>query len=410
MSNEADSRHTTTRPRWGETAAQVPDAGTVEPPSGKKDTGWSLGDVPNRSWWNWLHWAASVFFRYIENFLALGLTRNHVMAGAANTEGLITNGAALSVNVSFARCWIAGGMYKVPAAVNLALAAADPTDARADLIYAHLSGGSPVFAVVTGTPSATLPLPVPATPAGGCPIGTARVAAAAVVPSAITSLREFGALSLDRIIVTNRFDGGIVGGVPIFQVFSDTGLENGAFFGDNADPLLQANVDLDYLALDPERFTFFTSIVRKYDMPASIFRKVTDVAGNTTDLNNIANGGAWTFDGTSFQWLQGPVQIPNGGIITAFRVRGNRADNTRGLIVEFWKINKTTNAKTMIGSVVNPLGSGGSGNFTLSVTGLSEAVDQTCTYVMEIDGRGGNPSDMWNAEVEYTELNPFDGL
>src|SRR5687767_10805493 len=135
MANEGNSRHTTPHPRWGETAAQVPNAtNVVEPSGGKKDTGWVPGvDTLVGEWLNWIAWATGVFFRYIENSRALLWPRNQVMAGAGSGEGAVTAGAGLSINVAQGRVWIAGQMQLVTAATNLALAAADPTNGRIDL-------------------------------------------------------------------------------------------------------------------------------------------------------------------------------------------------------------------------------------------------------------------------------------
>ena len=40
-------------PRWAETVAEVEDANLTEPPSGQKDTGWTLSQVPPSAFENW---------------------------------------------------------------------------------------------------------------------------------------------------------------------------------------------------------------------------------------------------------------------------------------------------------------------------------------------------------------------
>lgn len=400
MAGEANSRDTVPNYRWGETAGGGSvSANVAEPSGGKKNTGWVPGvDGLVGEWLNWLSWAAGVFLRYLENVLGLGLTDNHVMSGAAGTEGVITAGVGLSVNVTSSRVWIDGAMYTVSAASNLALAAADPTNPRTDLIYAHLSGGIPVYAVVTGTASASLPPPTPALPAGSVQIGTARVAAAAVVPSVILSLREFGRLSLDRVIARERLDVGDVAGTPVVTISDASGLGNGITVGG----VFFANPDLGLIGVDAEAVTFLAAIRRKFDLSGADFQ----VSGGSPAL---AASGDYVGASAGVDEVLAAVHIPNGGTITAIRLYGNRASNTDGLSIEIRKRAKGSGALTAIGLVDNA-GTGATGDFILASTGLSESVTQAGVYMFRVQWLGGGVVEFWAAEVEWDELNPFDGI
>jgi hypothetical protein len=411
MSNEADSRHTTPFPRWGETAAQVPSVNVVEPSGGKKDLGWVPGaEGVVGEWWNWLHWAAGVFFRYVENALGLGLIYNHVMAGAAGTEGVVTAGAGLSVNVSSSRCWIGGGMYKVPAATNLALAAADPTHARLDLVYSKVTAGAPLYAVVTGTPSATLPLPVPAVPAGGTAIATVQVNAAAVVPGAVTSLREFGGLQLDRIIARRRIDVGDITGTPSVTLSDASGLGNGITVGDPADPTFQANADLDIIVLHPEAVSFTAAIVRRFDIDALDFR-VTSGTGGAETVTFLADGSLVLGSGGTQDYARAPARVPNAGTITVVRVRGSKVAAADGLTVQLFKRDKATGTVTdLTAGGANNEGVAGSPFVLAKSLPVPEVVDQSATYFVQLKGGASGGATIFSATVEWEETRPFDGL
>jgi hypothetical protein len=405
MANEANSRDTVPQFRWGETSGGGSvSANVVEPSSGKKDTGWVPGvDGIVGEWWNWLHWAARVAFRYTENAFGLGLVDNHVMAGAINTEGVITNGAGLTVNVSSARCWIGGALYTVPAATNLALAAADPSDDRLDLVYAKTSGSPavPSYAVVTGTPSGTLPLPTPALPAGGVVIGTVKVAAAATTPSTKASLREFGRVSLDRVIARERLDVGDVSGTPVVTILDAAGLSNGLTVGDPTDPILQANPGLDVITLHPEAVTFSSSIRRKFDVDGSSFVS----QGPAT----LENDGSLALQSSEVAWA--PVRVPHGCSITAVRVHGGKVSTPDGISeLHLYARAKATGALTDLGPATGNDGVAGS-PFTLeALISPAHVVTQTKTYFIEIHGAASSGAVVYGAEVEYEETNPFDGI
>lgn len=417
MANEANSRHTTPFPRWGETTAQVPNASNVsEPSGGKKDVGWVPGgEGITGQWWNWLHWAAGVFFRYIENALLLAYPDNHVMAGAPDTEGVVSNGAGLTVNVTAARVWLDGQMHKVPAATNLALAVADPTDARVDLVYAHLVALAPVYAVVTGTPSATLPLPVPAVPAGGVALYTVQVNAAGATPGSKVDVREFGAFTVDRITGRKKLYVGEVSSTPVFEVNSDTSLISGVIIGDPTDPLLVGNVFLDQLYLSADRVQFIEVVTRQLDLPGSAF----NASGFVDDPNSIGapingaysntTGGGWQGDADDAANVVAPVQLPDGVTITRVRAYGNRVDDARGLSFDLYARVKATGSPTSVATKSNNIGSGATGDFTLSDP-VSVVVDQGNYYELSVTWIGHGQCKLRGAEIEYTESKPWQSV
>jgi hypothetical protein len=405
MANEANSRDTVPNFRWGETAGGASvSVNVVAPSSGKQDTGWIPGsDGIVGEWWNWLHWAARVAFRYVENFFGLDLVYNHVLTGAAGTEGVITDGAGLSINVSSARCWIGGAMYTVPAAVNLALAAADPSDPRLDLVYARATGSPavPSYAVVTGTPDPSVP--TPALPAGGCAIGTVRVNAAAVAPGTKLSLREFGGLQMDRLIARKRIDVGDIGGTPAVTIRDTAGI----VVGDPANPTFWA-IGGDFVMVDPTLFGFSggASITRKCDLSPADFTGVHGggfavVGADSADNYNLTVFSAGTLE------LIAPVQVPNGATIKAFRAYGEKVgtgDVTVSLIARS-KIGGSF-SPTNIDTTGKPIGT-----FMVEQTGLSVLVDQSFVYFIRlVFSAVAQPVKVWAAEVEYTEINPFDSL
>ena len=403
MAYEAESRDTVALPRWGETTGGAAVSGNVvEPSSGKKDTGWLPGaEGIVGEWWNWCHWATGVFFRYIENIFSLIWTRNHVLRGCAPTEGVVTAGTGLAVNVTSARVWISGKMYTVPAATDLPLAAADPTDPRRDLIYARVTLGAPEWAVETGTPAPSYP--VPATPAGGCAVYTVKVLATGTVPSTITDVREFGALSVDRMLVDNQFSAGDLGSVKVIEVNGSAGLGSGLFIGDTSNPLLQGNVDLDYLAVDPARFRFFAArtITQSIDISAFQEASVTPNSNWDSDCN---------YTTLLSDVLIANLNLPVGATVTALRVYGTKSVDTAGIIVHLGRKQKTTgvwdNTGLQIASTAgDPIGvfaeASGSGSFT-TVTGYFYGVR------IITDGSGAQVT-IWGVDVDYTVTQPFVG-
>jgi hypothetical protein len=404
MANEADSRETVPNFRWGETAGGASvSANVVEPPSGQKDVGWAPGDGLVAGWWNFCAWAARVAFRYLENWLGLDLPYNHVLTGAASTEGVVTNGAGLSVNVSSSRCWIGGSMYVVPAAANLALAAADPSDPRLDLVYARTTGSPavPSYAVVTGTPDPATP--TPALPAGGCPIATVRVNAAAVAPGTKSSIREFGAIQMDRLIARKRIDVGDISGTPGVTIRDTAGI----VVGDPSDPTFWA-IGGDFVYVDPALFGFSggSHITRTFDLSSADFVPVHGggtafVSPDPTDNYNVVPFSAGTLE------MLAAVRIPNGATIRAFRAYGEKTGTgevTVSLIARS-KIGGSFSF-TPIDTTLEPIGT-----VMIEQTGLSVLVDQTFVYFIRLAFSAvAQPVKIWAAEVEYTEVNPFKSL
>lgn len=439
MSNEADSRDTTPFPRWAETAAEVPSVNVTEPSGGKKDVGWLPGvDGIVGPWWNWLHWATGVFIRHIENIFALGLTRNHIMAGAAAGEGAVTAGVGLTVNVASSRCWLQGAMYVVPAEVNKTLTAADPTDPRIDIVVARVTGGVAAYTKITGTPA-----PSPSAPAAldtDAVMAEVTVPAAAAAPGAIVNRREFGAVSLDRIIAVDRLDAGSTGGadamlyvdgpqelfrigtlaIPGMSYASGAGFvvsSDFEFVGDIKGTTdfdgFQAGGDItltgDFVSagntqVAPETFELLASITRKYDMSVGDF---VFAGGNALALSGAPAVFAVTTGNVSD--VIGAVRVPNGVVITAVRVRGTKTATDAFILIDFRSVAKATNASVFTDAANN--NGTGTGAFSLDITGLAHAVDQNEVYYLLLRLTGGAGTiTLWNAEVEYTEDTPFDGL
>lgn len=412
MSNEANSRHTTPTVRWGETAAQVPSANVVEPSGGVKDVGWVPAvDGLIGEFLNWCTWSVGVFLRYIENTFAIGLTANHVMAGAAAGEGLVTAGAGLTVNVASSRDWIAGQMQLVPAVVNLALAVADPTDPRVDLVVARVTGGVPLYAVRTGTPGASPS--APAALVGDAPHAEVRVEAAGVAPGTITDRREFGKLSLGRIIASARLDAGSTGGSD--AMFYVDGPTQQGRLGSEAAPCLSfataggmvASSQIEFqddVEIKPEQFTFNAPIIRRFDIDSAGFQLTTNSAAashNTT--------GHWQANADAVL-LMAAVRVPNGATITRVRLTGEKGDAANGLRLRLVSILKTTGVATTI-TDVNNTAVGGTGAFQLQSGVLATVVNQLSTYRLLVDFvRVSDFNYLYGAEVEYTEDTPFDGL
>ena len=407
MANEADSRHTTPFPRWGETTSQVPDANVVEPSGGKKDIGWLPGgEGVVGEWWNWLHWAAGVFFRYLENTNALLWTRNHVMAGAQSTEGVVTAGVGLTVDVTSARVWISGQMQKVPAATNLALAAADPTLDRIDLVYAHVVASVPVYAVVTGTPDA---FPVaPALPAGSVPLFDVEVDATDTTPSAIVDRRFFGAVTLDLARVDKQFSAGDLGANDFMVDLQDIGAAFSLKLGGTSDPAMEISDFGPQCIVKPEVFSFFTPITRKLIIDAC--ETIPEAYSASIGAPQAGgDGGAYQINGSGRHYCS-VCGIPHGATIVAVRLYGSKIGTAPGITdVRFNSRNKLTGAATdLISGTLTNTGAAG-GDFVMEKVGLSHVVDSTKSYNFEIVGT--TPTLVIHAyEVEYTEINPFNGV
>jgi hypothetical protein len=405
-----DSRHNVTNPRWASTTGYVLHANAVEPPGPQKDTGWQPGvDVPVGEWWNWLHQQVFLFFAYLESFLSRFLTLNHVMRqGKASGTGAVTAGAGLSVNVTISRVWLGGAMYEVPAATNLALAAADPTNPRYDLVVAQLNSGVPVYAVVTGTPAAS---PVEPTPTSSqVPFARVRVEAAGVVPGAIADRRIYGALGLDELDADRTLRAGDMGGgTYLFEVDHDAAAIGRVKIGPTGlveigGSLIVVSPGASQVQITPEAVLFNTPIRRKFDLPRAAFTEI-----NNVDRQVIGGQEAYVDTG-AVPFVRAPVHIPNGGVITAVRVYGYRATNTPGFGTTLLAINKGTGAGTTVANN-NNAGTGPTGNFTQQITGLSHSVDQSQVYEITIlwSAAAGDLG-LRAAEVEWEETKPFDGI
>lgn len=420
----SDSRHSTPTLRWGETTGEVVDANVVEPSGGKKNTGWIPAvDGAVAEWFNWLWYAAGAMFRYIEKSRAKMWTRNHLMRGAGAGEGAVTNGVGLSLNVTSAAVWVDGAMYQVPAATNLALAAADPTDDRIDLVIARVTAGAPEFAIVTGTPA---PAPeAPALPAGAVAIAEVEVDAADTIPGSATDRRLFGAISMDLLRADKQFVAGDMG-AQSFLVVEDLGAAWSFKAGGSNNPILEISdfgrsflvdannviIDAPSVTITPEAVEFDAPITRKFDLGPGDFTQISGaVAGavrpdgegpgtidtQTLYLTAFSDGGAVA-----------PVRIPNGATITAWRVYGSKPD-TGELLAAFSSRVKATGVNVLHGTADTT--ALGVGVFTIGDAGLSIPVDQDSVYMLALEFTENSGSCfVWAAEVEYEETKPFDGL
>jgi hypothetical protein len=401
MANEADSRHTVTLPRWGETESEVPSGNVEEPSGGKKNTGWLPGgEGVVGPWWNWLHWATGVFFRYLERSRKLMWTRASMMAGAEATEGVVTIGAGMSVNVTSVRFWTTGAMYKAPSVTNLALAAADPTDPRWDLVVAKVAASVPTFAVITGVPGGAVPVP----PAGQAPVAAAFVPAGASAPLLIADLREFGALDLDAFRASKRLLAGDLGGGVYLLHVDGTGIATVKMGGDS-NPAFEYNHSTGKVLLRAEDVRFSAPITRKFDIPPAAFVAAYGHGGSlgvdpTNHALKAVIGGVKAL---------AQVRVPNGCKIVAWRVYGNKASSDN-LDAALLTKGKGTNAAGLVGAT-DDTDSAGVGNFIIGDTGLSHIVDQSKVYELLIEfGGAGNSLEVFAAEVEYEEQNPFNGI
>lgn len=407
-----DSRHNFSNPRWAVTNADVLDPNAVEPPGPQKDTGWQPGvDVPVGEWWNWLHQQAAIFFAYLESWFAKAFTVNHVMRGGkATSAGAVSAGAGLSVNVTLSRVWIDGAMYEVPAATNLALAAADPTDPRFDIVVAELVSGVPAYTVVTGTPAAS-----PAEPtlsADQVPYARVRVNAAAGAPGSIVQRQIYGAQELDELEVDRTFRAGDLGGGDwLLEVDDDVNVGGRiriapvAGLVDIGDGLILVSPGSNQVQIDPEAVEFPAPIRRKFDLPRAAFVDRTNV-----DRQTIGGQEAFVDVGAG-SGVIAAVHVPNGGVITAVRLYGYRGTNTPGFTAVLSGYGKGTGVGTTVALLPSNAGSGPTGNFTQELTGLSHTVDQSRCYelgILWVDASGD--LGLRAAEVEWEESRPFDGI
>lgn len=407
-----DSRHTVQLPRWGVNGETV-DADVVEPPGAQKDSGWvPQVDVPVGEWWNWLHAMAYLFLAYLESILERRYNQNHVMRSAkGTTECQVSAGAGLSVNVVLGHVWLQGDMYEVPAATNLALAAADATNPRYDMIVARVTAGVPAYAVVTGTPAAS---PTePAIAANEEAIARVRVNALAVAPTSIVDRRVFGRSSVAEFKADTIANLGDLGtGAHLVEV--DAGQAGGivhvakegtGFLGNG---LLTIQPGSGLVVVVAEAVQFVSAIKRKFDIGLHGWPHVNDPAA----IVEKELGGGWLLEATLLASVSTTVRVPNGATIKAVRAYGWRTTNVgAGLRILLYRYEKGSGVYTVIADVTN-VGSGSTGNFTLAATGLSEVVDQSGVYDLTvlIDGAGADTCGLRNAEVEYEETKPFDGL
>jgi hypothetical protein len=443
-----DSRHNFKVPRWAISAGDVDSGNATEPSSGQKDVGWEPGvDSVNGRWWNWLHQQAGVFLTYIENVWDRRWTEPQVMRSSKGTsQGDVTAGVGLSVDVAACQVWIDGAMYQVPAATNLALATADPTDPRDDLVVAELSGGVPEFAVITGTPDPSTPDPTAG--AGQVPIALVRVGAAATAPGTITSRREYGVLEVDRLGVDDTLyvgaDGRTLkvldGANPAITLFDNTtGLASllvkngagdaeltwvlgsgpilfdlpGAFDVTTAtDVLLDAGDDVIVTAADDITLTaggtltisppsFATDITQRIELAADALRYAGGDLVVYTGGTYASDAPQWTRTSAGEGYLRASVTLPIGAIITTVRVWGEKTTTDAHVRMRLVAITKTTNSRTNVFSTDNDGAT--TGDFVLSQSSVNYLVASGETLFLDLmlDGDGGAVS-VWAAEVTYT--------
>jgi len=402
MSNEANSRNTVPDLRWAE-ASEVPLTAPdlSEPSSGAKDLGWVASASPNRAWWNWLHWGVGVTFRHIARSWALLWQREQFMPGAAGTEGVVTNGTGLSVDVTEARVWISGAWYTVPAANDLALATADATNGRIDLVYAKLTSGAPEWAVETGT--ASVSPAAPATPAAGVAAYEVLVPALAVAPSTKTDVREFGVFEVDTIEANDRLGAGWSGSRFLLRVFSSTVM----WIGDVGNPLLSVDSAAPVLTVRADTFRLWTPITRKLVLGPASFTRGYDTTPADLELDNL-DITANSLQIVNAAVVMAPLAFPKGVTITAVRLWMSRTVDDSEVFMELLECAKSSTSSTSIAAANYGTGAGGIGNLLVAATGLSVVVDEDYYYVLLARGAAGTAAmTILGAEVEYTESYPF---
>lgn len=428
-----DSNHTAPEPRWGMDTGETVNVNVVEPPSGQKDTGWvPFVDVPVLDWFNWKAWATYVRLAYLARIFNGMLTVNSLFRrGKGTAIAEVTAGSGLSVNVALGRAWIDGARWEVAAVSNLALATADATHPRFDLVVMEVNSDIPSYAVVTGTPAA-----IPAEPSlasNQVALARVRVNAGATTPTSISDRRIFGSLALDEAQVDRTFKAGDLGGGDFLLEVDDDVVNNGRVrllpvagqldIGSTLLTILPGASQILIGAASLLRFPaaaveFSTPITRTYDISIYDFDRGAGVdadlanAGTLTDLvgNDPSGTGVGLLNdgdvGPGSESVRAGVRIPKNATITAVRIYGNRASNTPGLQFFFHGHKKGTGVSTLIASDANN-GSGPTGDFTLAVTGLSHAVDGSETYRLLIGWVGSGPVCLHGAEVEYTIQAPF---
>jgi hypothetical protein len=412
VSEEFKSRHNLRIPRWGDN-----DAGTVqsvhvtEPSGGVKDTGWIPGPVNAGGtgivgpWWNWLHYMAGQFFRYLDLRAALLWTRPSLMPGSAAGECAVTIGAGMSVNVATGRVMILGGMHSVPAVVGLALDPAHATLSRIDLVVARIVAAVPTYAVISGTPGATPAPPLPLF--GDVVLAQAFVLPAAGAPFLILDLREFGALDIDAIRVTrNLYAGQVTPGAP-YLLDVDARVEKRVRLGSSTDPQLEVDANNGRINVKADQFRTFEDVVGYYDITPGDFQDLFGFGGEVGVGPINHTYGAQIGDGQAIA----PIRLPPNSTIRAWRVYGAKGgtDNVSASLIT--KV-KATNAAGMIGVTrsTDALGNG-SGAFVLVNSGLSIAYDPAKIYELLVDFHdAGTDLEIFAAEVEYTVRNPLKGI
>lgn len=418
-----DSRHNIDTPRWGYTLGDVQSGFVTEPPGQKKDDGWEPGvDVPVGGWWNWLHQQASHMIEYLENYIGLEHLLPQVLRGEKGTgAGDVTAGVGLSVDVASARVLIQGFMYQPPAETNLALAAADPTDSRYDIVAARLNAGIPEYYVIEGTPD---PSPAePAVPADQVPIARITVPATATVPGQIRDLRQFGLIGADTIVIDEDLDVGTDGdtlrvrhnggaGATITMFDNDSGLPilniaDELVWLVGVGPLSFANVTGD-ITFPATQVKFDTPITGIYEIGAADIR--TRLPGQSATGLGLGSGD----EGVTQQNTSNPtykadavVRVPKGATITDFRVYGIKA-NTE-LFVKLFTITKADNTRSQIAStntIPEP-----NGNFEIGASFSHLKLDARHYYLeFEFEGTPADATAVWGAEVEYTLPQPWDSF
>lgn len=406
-----DNRASFSNPRWAVSTGETLDPNAVEPPGPQKDTGWVPGvDVPVGEWWNWLHQQASIFFGYIESVWAKRWTVNSLLrSGKGTTSGQVSAGAGLSVNVALGRFWIEGAMYEIAAATNLALAAADPTNPRYDIIVAKVVGGVPSYDKVTGTPAASPS--EPAISSNMVALARVRVNAAAVTPTSIVDRRIFGSHAMDEGQVDRTFRAGDLGGGDYLLEVDDDVVVGGrvkiapvAGLVDIGGSTIVVTPATQQVSIEPAGVLLATPVVRKFDLPRAGFTE-------TSDVDRQPIGGQEAFvDTGAVAFVRAPVRIPNGGQIKAVRVYGYRGTNTPGFTTTLLAINKSTGAGTTVATGTNN-GAGPTGNFTQQITGFTHTVDQNSVYELTVLWVAASGDlGLRSAEVEWEETTPWNSL
>lgn len=423
-----DSNHTAPEPRWGMTTGETVDADVVEPPGAQKDTGWQpFIDVPVLEWFNWLSWAAYVRLAYLSRILDRMFPVSSLLRrGKGTAIAEVTAGSGLSVNVALGRAWIDGAMYEVAAATNLALATADATHPRFDIVVMEVNSGIPSYAVVTGTPAAS-----PAEPSlapNQVALARIRVNAGATTPTSISDRRIFGSMALDEAQVDRTFKAGDLGGGDFLLEVDDDVVNNGrvriapvAGLVDIGSTLLTILPGASQILIGAASLLQFPAAAVKFTTPVTrtvdlgiyefwLGGLIDDNDTRTSTLPDPTGSGAGIQDdqsvGTGVHSIRAPVRLPKNATITAVRVYGNRATNTPGLQFFLHARKKTTGIIAVVATDANN-GSGPTGNFTLAVTGLSHAVDGTETFELIVDWVGTGQVGFHGAEVEYTIQEPF---